>query len=143
MDVGEDLDLARTGEAGVVDAAADPADVDATFAHEAAVVEEIGGGSFPIADVEGKEALLLLGEFDLGFERVVPPHVIHIHGDAEVRWGTERVADRVSLRHGVDRAAVVCIHRMQGLDGELDIGGFRCGKDRRDAIGDLPARVFQ
>ena len=60
--VGEDFDFAVAGEAGGIDPIADLADVDAAFAHEAAVVEEIGGGRFPIADVEGVKAAGLARE---------------------------------------------------------------------------------
>ena len=47
--VREDFDLTVAGETSGIHPVADFADVDATFAHETAVIEEIGGGCFPIA----------------------------------------------------------------------------------------------
>lgn len=64
--VGEDFDFVWAGEAGLLDPGFDLLEWDAAFAHEAAVVEEVGGGGFPVADVVGVEAVFLCGELDLG-----------------------------------------------------------------------------
>lgn len=116
---GEDFDFGESVETGGADGAVDGFDVDAAFAHEAAVVEEVGGGGEPVADVEADDAFAGAGDFLI--EVGVPPDVIDIGGDADVGVA-ELVDDVVALAEGVDRAAAVGIHRVEGFDGELDAG---------------------
>ena len=70
-------------EAGRLDPAADLAERDAAFAHQPAVIEEIGGGRAPVADVEGQERALAAAGRDLLLEAVVPPDMIDIDRDAQ------------------------------------------------------------
>src|SRR3954454_1866245 len=51
--LGEHLHLVETLEAGRLHPAADGAHRDASLAGEAAVLEQVGGGGAPVADVEG------------------------------------------------------------------------------------------
>ena len=141
--VGENFDLAVAGEAGGIDPVADFAEVDAAFAHQAAVVEEIGGRRFPIADMEGVQAAGLASEINLRLQLRVPPDVIHIHGDADGLWRAEDVADFMRLAHRVHRAAVIGIHRMQRLNGEFHTRRLRRRQTSRDAFRDLLAGFDQ
>src|SRR5688572_19856929 len=81
----EDFDFVEALEAGGFHPGADLAERDAAFAHEAPVEEEIGGGCTPVADVISEERVEAATTGDLGFERGVPPEVIDIGGDADVR----------------------------------------------------------
>ncbi len=138
--VGEDFDLAMASEAGGVHPIADFADVDAAFAHQATVVEEIGGGRFPIADMEGVQATCLACEINLRLQLRVPPDVIDIHRDTHRSGRTERIANLMRLAHRVHRAAIIGIHRMQRLDGEFHARSLRRRQTGRDTVGDLFAR---
>lgn len=137
--VGEDLDFARAGEAGLIHPGGDFGDGDAAFAHEAAVVENVSGGCTPVADVEGEQPLLDGGQIDLGAQGGVPPHMIDIHRDAEAGGRVEGITDFMRLAHGVHRAAVIGIHRVQRFDGEFDTGGFGIRQHGGNAFGDLMA----
>ena len=54
--VGEDFDFLEAGEAGGLDEGTHALEVDAAFAHETTVVEEVFGGNPPVADVVGEKA---------------------------------------------------------------------------------------
>src|SRR4051812_31584308 len=80
----EDFHFIKPIEAGGIGPALDLANGNASFAHEAAVVQQVSGGSLPVAHMEGGEAMRFASEFKLRFERIIPPDVIHIQGDPEV-----------------------------------------------------------
>ena len=130
-------------EARGIHPVADFSDVDAAFAHEAAIIQEIGGGRPPIADVEGMQAPRLTREINLRLQLGVPPHMVHIHRDADCLGRTQCIANLMRLPHRVHRAAIIRIHRVQWLDGQLHARLLRRRQHRRDALGDLLARLHQ
>ncbi len=93
--------------------------------------------------MEAEKPVLLAGEADLFFKVGIPPRVVDIDGKPEVRWRAEGVADGVRALHRVDRRAVVGIHRMQRLDGELHAGLLGVRKKILDPGGDLVAGGFE
>ena len=99
-------------EAGGVHPVADFTEVDATFAHEASVVEEIGGGRPPITDMKGMQTTGLAREINLRLQLRVPPDVVNINRDAHRLWRAKRLTNLMCLMHRVHRAAVIGIHRV-------------------------------
>ena len=100
----------------------DSAVVDAAFAHQAAVVEHVGGRRHPIAHVKADDALACA--FDFLFESGVPPDVVDVSGNADP-FVANSVEHVVALTYGVYCAAAVGIHGVQWFDGELhaDLAG--------------------
>ncbi len=81
---GEDFDLLRPVEAGLLDHAANAAQVDDAVAHHAAVEQQSRGRHQPVADVVREDAARRAGARDLSAQLRVPPDVIGVDGDADV-----------------------------------------------------------
>ena len=117
-------------------------DVDAALAGQTAIQQQILGGRLPVADVEGEQVAAAPAAQDLLAQLGIPPQVVHVDRHADVRR-TDGLGDVVGLAHGVDRRAIVGVHRVQRLDGQLDVGRLRVGQHRLDAGADLIARLGQ
>ena len=135
MASGKDFDFNPVREAGCCfDKLADAAVVDATFAHEAAVVEHVGGRSHPIAHVEADDAFARA--FHFLFECGIPPDVVNVGRDADP-FVANLIKHVVALADGIHRATAVGIHRVEWFDGKFN-AYFACVVDQRgDAFGDV------
>ena len=108
--------------------------VDATFAHESAVVQHIGGGGHPIADVEAYDTFA--GTFDFLLQARIPPDVVNVGGDADP-FVTDLVEHVVALPDGIHCATAVGIHGVEWFDRKLDADLAGVFDQASDALGNV------
>ena len=81
--IGEDFYFVEAGKPGCLDHGTDTAKVDATFAHEPPIIEEISGRSHPVAEMEGEKTVFSSRDSDLFRQIGIPPEVIHVGSNTD------------------------------------------------------------
>ncbi len=94
---------------------------DASFPHQSPVHQQIDGGCLPVAYMKGKQMTLPATPVYFGFEKGIPPEVIHIHGNAQP-GRIQFLSQVIRLGQGIDGRPCIGIHRMEGFNGKFHPG---------------------